>query len=539
MNYDDNGNNNNGDVNYILPGQSSYTGPKAPSQAINAESTQPAQYNPNAYAGNANSYSGTTYTDNASSSQGSAYSGSTAGSTGTAYSGNTSSSTGSSFKEEKQYKRSEVVVLKKSTVSLITVIAVVVFIASAIGGGFFVTGVNSLRTVGGEAPIQSNTYSIQPTSDMGTTEAVAKKVLNSVVGITTTAQSSNFFGQGYDATGQGTGMIVHADGYILTNSHVISDGAATTIEVLLADGKSVEAKTLWYDETIDLAIIKIDLQGLSPVEIGDSDNLQIGAYVAAIGNPLGLEFNGSVTQGIISGLNRSIVASSDTKTSRMEGLIQVDAAINPGNSGGPLLNSKGEVIGVNTAKASAEGMGFAIPINTAAPIIEKVIATGSFQRPYMGVTTMNASEIANQYPDLQINVEKGAFVTEVASGSPSDKAGLKMYDVITALNGKAIESSSNLIKELLNYSVGESVDVTYIRQGVESKTKVTLSTQAEIYGDSNNQNQNPQEGSQNPENQPDEGNPYRDNPYYENPNGEDPYGDDWNEEDFWERFFGR
>ena len=437
----------------------------------------------------------------------------------------------SSDNKNRNYKRSEVVVLKKSTVSVIALISVVVIVAAAIGGGLFVSGMNSIGFFNKNAPIVQNSgYTIEPTGEMGTAEAIAKKALDSVVGITTNMQGQDMFGQYGETSGQGTGIIVHPDGYILTNSHVINDGDYNKIEVLLADGQSVEAKSLWNDDSIDLAIIKVDVKGLTPATIGDSDAIQIGSYVAAIGNPLGLEFKGSVTQGIVSGLNRSITASSGSKFSLMEGMIQVDAAINSGNSGGPLLNNRGEVIGINTAKASAEGMGFAIPINTAAPIIEKVIATGSFQRAYMGISTMNAAEVKNQYPDMNLDIEKGAFVQDVTSGSPADKAGLKMKDVVIALNGKAVETSTGLIKELLNYAAGDTVEITYIRDGKEAKTKVTLATQTEIYGENNSSNNSP---GNNEGNSP--GNNGSDIPGGNGGNNPDDYYAD----EFWEDFFGR
>lgn len=425
---------------------------------------------------------------------------------------------------DRQYARSEVIVLKKSTVSVIALVAVVVLIASAIGGAVIATGINSFGPFNAEKPVNKANYTIQPTNEEGTAEAVAKKVLDSVVGVTTSASGTSFFGEDYEATGQGTGMIVHSDGYILTNSHVVSDGQASKIEVLLSDGTSVEAKCLWYDADIDLAIIKVNLSGLTPVVVGDSDKIQIGSFVAAIGNPLGLEFNGSVTQGIVSGLNRSIVASSETGATRMEGLIQVDAAINPGNSGGPLLNNKGEVIGVNTAKASAEGMGFAIPINTAAPIIDKVIETGSFQRAYMGITTMNVTDVNTQYPEMKLDLKEGAFIQEVTKGSPADKAGLKMKDVVIAINDKSIDTSTNLIKELLNYSSGDTVEVKYIREGKEATTKVTLASQSDVYG-----NEQPTEEKKDESKQPNNGG---DDPYGNNPQDEDQYLDDWFDE-FW------
>jgi S1-C subfamily serine protease len=337
---------------------------------------------------------------------------------------------------------------------------------------------------------------INPSAEMNTTEAVAQKVLDSVVGITSsvTTEGGNYFGFDFgpqESGGVGTGMIVDARGYILTNSHVVLDGQLDKMEILLSDGSTIEGKLLWNDSSIDLAIIKIEAAGktLRPVELGDSDKVRIGQYVAAIGNPLGLDFNGSITQGVVSGLGRSITASDGTKATTMEGLIQVDAAINSGNSGGPLLDKEGKVIGVNTAMAQAEGMGFAIPINTARPIIDKVIETGSFERVYMGVSAADASLIAEQYPQLKVGNTKGAFITAVSGDSPANKAGLKMKDIITKIDGKAIETSSDLIKSLLNYSAGNTVTVTYVREGKEAETKVTLETQKEVYGEWNTESQ--------------------------------------------------
>ncbi|MDR0357053.1 MAG: S1C family serine protease [Clostridiales Family XIII bacterium] len=398
----------------------------------------------------------------------------------------------------KKPEKSAILGMKRRTVAIVALFAILACALSGAGGGFIALqfAQNNAVTSSGDS------YTINSTSDIGTTEAVAKKVLNSVVGITSTYTSTNPFGQSGESGGVGTGIIVHKDGYILTNSHVVMDGVAETIKVLLSDGREVDATLLWNDETIDLAVIKAEADGLAPAELGDSDKVRIGSYVAAIGNPLGLDFNGSITQGVVSGLNRTITASSQSKTTRMEGLIQVDAAINSGNSGGPLLNSKGQVIGVNTAKASAEGMGFAIPINTAKPIIAKIIETGSFERVYMGVSAANASDIAAQYPNLNLEVEKGAFVSEVAPGSPADAAGLKMKDVITSVDDKEISSSTDLIKALLNYSADDEVSVTFIRDGNEQTARVKLASQSQVYGEADpNRSQNDEGRGFNPFNE--------------------------------------
>jgi S1-C subfamily serine protease len=394
------------------------------------------------------------------------------------------------YEYEPAKKQPRVYGFSRGMMAALIIIVIAACVVSGIGGGLI--GAN----LGGTpAPSSGNPITINASDDTTVTEAVAQKVLNSVVGVTTVIQTQNYFGQSGQARGEGSGIIIHSDGYILTNSHVVGDGAASQVTVVLPSGKEVAAKLLWNDDTIDLAVLKVDEKGLTPVDFGDSDKVRIGSYVAAIGNPLGIEFSGSITQGVVSGLNRSIIASSDTKTTRMEGLIQVDAAINPGNSGGPLLDSKGECIGVNTAKASAEGMGFAIPINTVKPIIDKVIATGSFERAYMGITTSNAADIEEQYPDLKLNIDKGAFINEVTLSSPADKAGLIMKDVIIAVNGKDIDTSAALIKELLNYSAGDTVEITYIRNGETQKVNVKLAPQSEVYVNPDQQ-QDSSDGSQ-------------------------------------------
>ncbi|MDR3072845.1 MAG: S1C family serine protease [Clostridiales Family XIII bacterium] len=376
--------------------------------------------------------------------------------------------------EERKYFR-------KSTVVVLLIIAVLLSATAGFGGAYWALQVTSGRNDTSEQ-IRSTSYTINTTSeDMTVTEAVAKKVLDSVVGITATYQEQGGYYGSMESSSVGSGIIVDEEGYILTNSHVVNDGSASALKVLLADGREVEGKLLWNDASIDLAIVKIEADGLMPAELGNSDKIPIGSYAAAIGNPLGLNFNGSITSGVVSGLNRSLDVGSALKTVRMEGLIQVDAAINSGNSGGPLLNSKGEVIGVNTAKATAEGMGFAIPINTAKPIIDHVIKTGSFERSYMGVSASSAKDLASQYPSLGLDDVEGAYLTTVAPGSPAEKAGLKAKDIITAVDDKKITNSTDLIKALLSYSPGDKVTITYLREGTKQKCEVELLSQDEIY----------------------------------------------------------
>ncbi|GHU67326.1 hypothetical protein AGMMS49983_18330 [Clostridia bacterium] len=371
-----------------------------------------------------------------------------------------------------------------STAALVVIIAICCA-ASGVGGGLIGANVNG----GGAIPAvgDGNNMTINAVSeDITVTEAVAKKVLSSVVGIRSTGKIVNedyFFGaREEEVEGVGSGMVLDTQGYILTNSHVVMDGTVNNITVVLSTGEEVAGRVIWNDASLDLAIVKIEAEGLSPVELGNSDEVAIGSYVAAIGNPLGLAFNGSITQGVVSGLNRTITVSDEMggNVVTMDELIQVDAAINPGNSGGPLLNSKGQVIGVNSAKAQAEGMGFAIPINTAIPIIEKVIRDGSFERVYMGVSAANVEVIKENYPNVEILADRGAVLTDVNPGSPAERAGLKVKDVITSVDEHEIDGSSQLVKLLLGYESGDTIKVTYLRDGEEQKTDLTLVSASEL-----------------------------------------------------------
>jgi len=291
---------------------------------------------------------------------------------------------------------------------------------------------------------------------------VAQDAMNSVVGITTRSlRQIGFFQQ--EVGGVGSGVIVDSNGYILTNSHVIDNGNAKHIRVLFDNGDEKEAKVLWYDSLLDLAIIKVDAKNLPVAKLGDSDKLLVGEPAIAIGNPLGLEFQSTVTSGIISGLHRSI----NVEGNVIEDLIQTDASINQGNSGGPLLNSKGEVIGINTAKiSSAEGLGFAIPINTVKPIIEQIIETGTYKTVVMGITGVEV-ELYERRLGIDLSADEGVVILEVVQNSPAHKAGLRNGDVITKIDNKSIENMSQLKKALYNYKQGDKAKLTIIRNGTE------------------------------------------------------------------------
>src|SRR5699024_11096503 len=257
--------------------------------------------------------------------------------------------------------------------------------------------------------------------------------------------------------GTGSGVIIKEDGYILTNSHVVSDGKAQSIKVLFDDGESSDAELLWNDSILDLAIIKAHRTGLTPITLGDSDLVEVGDKAIAIGNPLGLELQSTLTSGYISGKNRNIKITGGIE---MSGLLQTDASINPGNSGGALLNAKGELIGINTAKIQGtDGIGFAIPINTAKPIVDSVIKTGNYESIQLGLA---AADIASfqAMTGQEVGVEKGVVITNIEPDSIAEQTGLETGDVITKLGKTPIDNMGNLKKELMKYTVGDETEIT-------------------------------------------------------------------------------
>ena len=309
--------------------------------------------------------------------------------------------------------------------------------------------------------------------DQSMESVVVKKAIDSMVGINTISEVNNqgYFGNqsGY-VEGIGSGSIVTKDGYILTNSHVVSDGDVKQINVLFSDGSTEEAELIWNDSSLDLAILKVDKKDLKPIELGDSDQMEVGDRTVAIGNPLGFELQSTVTSGIISGLNRSV--SFNTGVS-MDGLMQTDAAINSGNSGGALLNSNGDLIGINTAKAgNSDGIGFAIPINIVKPVIKKVIETGEFNSVYIGITGQSIDylkQIPNFNPD-KLGVDEGVYVVSVFNKDSKIEKG----DVITEVDGKKVTDMSSLRKLLLSYSVGDKAKLTIYREGKKIEEEVTF-----------------------------------------------------------------
>lgn len=300
---------------------------------------------------------------------------------------------------------------------------------------------------------------------------VVKKAMASVVGI-----EAEFY-TGYVTTRTGSGVILSSDGYIMTNSHVIS--GCDSINVTLDTGIEYAAFVVGDDVHSDIAVLKIDAEDLCAASLGDSDQVQVGQPAIAIGNPTGY-LQGTTTFGIISGVDRNMLVNNTVMN-----LLQTDAAINTGNSGGPLLNQAGQVIGINSAKISIsgyEGLGFAIPINTARPIAEELVRNGSVtSRPVLGVACHRLSSMASSFYGLP----QGLYVTGVAPGSGAAVAGLQAGDVITHINDTLVENLSSAVRLRDKLSAGDTISVTVFRRGMVVITEVTLSNRQMVLSDYN------------------------------------------------------
>lgn len=337
---------------------------------------------------------------------------------------------------------------------------------------------------------------------------IVKKVTPSVVGVQSTFSSSNgsnnnpmngyggFFGYGSQGnngsqgmTGVGTGIIMSKDGYIVTNAHVIYDdeygyGEASSVQIQMSDEETTyDARIVAYDKEADIAVLKIDADNLTPAEFGDSSSCEVGEMVVAIGNPLGLQFQNTVTCGIISALDRKVTINDNTMT-----LIQTDTAINNGNSGGPLINSSGQVIGINSAKmsstysgeATVEGIGFAIPMSEAKSIVDDLINYGYVTgRPQLGISCQDVTEAVSQ----AYNIPVGAYIFSVTAGGAADQAGLQPGDVITGIQDQTISTTEELNAVKNQYKAGDTITLTYVRAGETKKVDVTL---AEVQQTENN-----------------------------------------------------
>ena len=336
---------------------------------------------------------------------------------------------------------------------------------------------------------------IDSSKELTAAEVYAANV-NSTVGIVTSAVTTNFWGQQTQSAAAGSGFILTDDGYIITNYHVIE--GANTVTVSTYDGTQYDAKIIGYDESNDVAVLKVEAQGLTPVVIGSSSKLNVGDNVVAIGNPLG-ELTFSLTAGAVSALNRDVTMSSGST----QELIQTDCAINSGNSGGALFNMYGEVVGITNAKysgssgsgASIDNIGFAIPMDDVYNIITSIIEKGYIEKPYIGVSVISVSDETQKY-----GLPQGAAVQSLTDDGPAKAAGIQVNDIITKVNDTEITSSNDLVKTISACKPGDRITLTVYRQGqtmeisLEVAQKIQSATAAAASESSSQSQQNQSRG---------------------------------------------
>ena len=347
------------------------------------------------------------------------------------------------------------------------------FVGARFGGGSKVVIQQVERSDSAAADSESAAGGTSVSSGM-TTAQVAKTVSPSVVVITTEQvvySQWSWYGQSQVESGAGSGVIISSDGYILTCDHVVS--GASNITVTIGD-KDYPATIIGEDSTSDIAVIKIEADGLTPAIVGDSDKLAVGDNVLAVGNPLG-ELGGTVTSGIVSALNRSVTIQGTSSTNTMS-LVQMDASVSPGNSGGGLFNMNGELVGIVNAKSSssdAEGLGFAIPINDAIKVAQDLLENGYVSgRPYMGITYLAVTDAQTA---AQLNVSAyGVYVVDVVQGGPADKAGLKAGDRIVSIDGTEIAQRDDLGTLIQQHTAGDTLSITVARDGQMQTVSLTL-----------------------------------------------------------------
>lgn len=374
-------------------------------------------------------------------------------------------------------------------------------LGGAVGGGLSMTLLDRQNQDGGK-DVQTSTVMegvreksvldvtlIDTSREMTPAEVYAANV-NSTVGITTSV-TTNYWGFQTTSAASGSGFIITDDGYVITNYHVIENSDSITVS--LYDGTAYDAELVGYDESNDIAVLKVEAEELTPVVVGDSDSLNVGDSVIAIGNPLG-ELTFSLTSGAVSALDREITLSNNVTMD----LIQTDCAINSGNSGGALFNLYGEVIGVTNAKysgsgsgASIDNIGFAIPINRVKGIVESIIEKGYIVKPYIGVSVMDVSRETQSY-----GLPEGAAVKSIEEDSPAAEAGLKENDIITAINGTKISGSKELVDVVGDASTGDELLLAVYRQGESLEVKVTVGEQVKSALENEESNQEEQQNNQ-------------------------------------------
>lgn len=388
---------------------------------------------------------------------------------------------------------------------------------------YFANGFGSSNNTSGSPSAGSTQVSnVKVNSSSDITDAV-EKAQDAVVSVINlqNAQSnsdwSSIFGGGnsqsdssdnsgdLEESSEGSGVIYKVEGntaYIVTNNHVVE--GQNGLEVLLSDGSKVTAELVGTDSYTDLAVLKVDsdkVKDITPATFGDSDNLKVGETAIAIGSPLGSQYANSVTSGIISSLNRQVTSQNEEGQTVNINAIQTDAAINPGNSGGPLVNAAGQVIGINSSKivqtessVSVEGIGFAIPSNDVVSVINQIETSGSVSRPGLGVSMVDLANITSEQQsqflkNLPESVTQGVVVANVTAGTPADEAGLKQYDVITKIGDTEVDTGVELQSALYKHKIGDTVKITYYRDGKEETAEVKLTMDASQLTSSANTNQ--------------------------------------------------
>lgn len=379
-------------------------------------------------------------------------------------------------KYNKSEKRQEGVVLKTLEIVILTILIAsfivliyCIYISLNIGG----TSQNSE-----EYEIKKLSKEIENNEEEKNISDMIEEVNKSIVGISKIKNKGNtiFMENAVSNLGLGTGFIVSENGYIVTNEHVSGDKYSTCY-VTLENGKSYTAEVVWADSDIDISIIKINISGLKYLELGDSESIKIAQKVYAIGNPIGFEFQRSVTSGIISGLDRTLKIEDEESSYYMEDLIQTDATINPGNSGGPLIDDNGKVIGINSVKiTSAEGIGFASPINIIKPIVEKLKETGEYKTATLGVFAYDKNIIPYINQDIGTSqiLEAGIYIVQIVNKSPAEKYGLKEGDIILKIDDTELQKMSQLREYIYSKAPGDKVKIEYLRNNRKIQVEIIL-----------------------------------------------------------------
>ena len=396
-------------------------------------------------------------------------------------------------------KQSEKPPRRRAKVIALVLCCTILGMAAGFGGGYLGASAAAKSRQASPTMVYEGVRETQPiditrvdTSELMTPAEVYAQNVNSTVGIRTSITSTNFWGYQTTSAASGSGFIISSDGYILTNFHVIESSNSVTVTTY--DGTEYDAEIIGYDQSMDIAVLKIDAKELVPVVLGRSETLNVGDDVIAIGNPLG-ELTFSLTRGVVSALDRQVTLSGNVT---ME-LIQTDCAINSGNSGGALFNMYGEVVGITNAKysssssgASIDNIGFAIPVDDIRDIVDSIITNGYIVKPYIGVSVSTVSNEATGY-----GLPGGASVQQIAEGSPAEKAGLQVNDIITAVNGTEISSSGELVEIVGNCAPGDELTLSVYRQGETLELTLTVGEQSKSALEATSNQQSQQQTSPN------------------------------------------